>query len=120
MNDTEYTDEITCPYCGCTDPESYADGEGEEGQFATECAGCGNTIISVRHIEVTYSTRKPTAKRRPIYGAKTAKCYICGETGDTKMRSDVCDHLVCEDCAASHEVCCDDYRQVLEQVKEEA
>lgn len=120
MIDTDDTDEIICPYCAYQDKESYADNGGDEGEFATGCVNCGRIIIADRTIEVTYSTRKPTSKRRVIYGTKPAKCAVCGETGGVKVKSDVCECLVCSVCAAADAVCCDDYRQVFDQVKEEA
>jgi hypothetical protein len=114
MIDTEYTDEITCPYCGYAD--EYTDKC--EGVFSMHCANCDRIFVVERHVEVTYSTSRPSANRHPVYGAEHLECEICGETGGMKGRSDVCDHLVCTDCAAMYADCCDEYREVLEQTKE--
>ncbi|MEE8666891.1 MAG: hypothetical protein SOI13_01355 [Bifidobacterium mongoliense] len=119
--DTEYTDEITCPYCGHVFASSFEYGPERslDAEFPVNCEHCDRLFVVNREFEVTYSTSKPTATRHTIGGGEQAKCYVCGKTGGTKMVSDVCDHLVCQDCEEKHAVCCDDYRQVLEQTKQD-
>lgn len=54
--ETDYTDLITCPYCGYKDRDSWEFGE-DYGEW--DCGHCGETILVSRHVHVTYSTRKP-------------------------------------------------------------
>lgn len=51
--DTSYTDEITCPHCGCKFSDSWECDDGEH-----ECGDCERTFDVVRNVEVTYSTFK--------------------------------------------------------------
>lgn len=120
MIDTEYTNEITCPYCGYEDGDSWEAGPSSEETWSTDCGNCGRIIVAQRNIEVTYCTSKPTALRHALYGAESIKCPVCGESGTQKMVSDICNHFICADCYAKGAVCCDAYRQVLEQIEEES
>ena len=54
--DTDYTDEITCPYCGLKfgDSSEYNDDDGEE----IVCADCNNKFILNVDFEINYSTTK--------------------------------------------------------------
>lgn len=49
----EYTDEITCPYCGYVDRNS---GECPDEDDECICGDCGEVFQMVRNISVTYST----------------------------------------------------------------
>jgi hypothetical protein len=52
--DTNYTDEITCPYCGDVQSDSW--------EFPDDgvhcCDECDNNFSYVRDVSVTYSTSK--------------------------------------------------------------
>jgi len=50
--DTEYTDEITCPYCGWVNNDSW---EADENGI-TFCGKCEKDFEFTRNVEVTYST----------------------------------------------------------------
>ena len=52
--DTDYTDLITCPYCGHVDRDSWE--IGEEGEW--DCGSCGETMFVSIYETVSYSTRK--------------------------------------------------------------
>ena len=55
--DTDYTDEIVCPYCGYKFMDSWEVGVGyEDGD--TECDKCDGPFRWSRHISITYSTKK--------------------------------------------------------------
>lgn len=56
--DHEYTREVTCPYCGHENSDSWelSGGDGEE--FETECGSCEKEFTYARNIEITYSTFK--------------------------------------------------------------
>ena len=51
--DTDYTAEVTCPWCGyvCSDSWEISDGE-------QECSDCGREYEVERDVQVTYSTTK--------------------------------------------------------------
>lgn len=51
--DTESTDEIICPYCGCEFGNSYEYFEGD-----LDCDDCGNTFEMTREVSVYYYTHK--------------------------------------------------------------
>jgi transcription elongation factor Elf1 len=58
--DTSHTENITCPYCGHVDRDSWEwGGESDDGTvgFAI-CGKCDKQFAVVKDIEVTYSTRK--------------------------------------------------------------
>lgn len=49
---TQYEDDVTCPYCGYIQADSFNfPEEGEE-----KCAECGKAFDYPRNIEITYST----------------------------------------------------------------
>lgn len=58
--DTDYTQYITCPYCGHKDRDSWEVdfGPGIEGDTTVECGSCSKEFFVSRHIEVTYFSRK--------------------------------------------------------------
>lgn len=51
----QYTDEITCPYCGHEESDSWEHGD-EDDSF--ECGNCGRIFSYVRHTKVTYCTHR--------------------------------------------------------------
>lgn len=46
-------DEITCPYCGYTNPNSWESGESEDREI---CDMCGSTFSWEREVEVSYNS----------------------------------------------------------------
>ena len=52
MDNTKYTKNIICPYCGYEDKESWE----YEDEGSWECENCENEFVVVRHIDITYST----------------------------------------------------------------
>jgi len=55
----DYTDEITCPYCGYADIDSREMMEEEDDDY--ECASCEKVFEVVRHLTIQYSS-KPKKK----------------------------------------------------------
>ena len=53
--DSEYTDEIVCPYCGNVHADSW-EVDGDDGEY--DCCECGKTFWYTRNISVDYSTKK--------------------------------------------------------------
>jgi len=53
------TDQAVCPHCGFVDQDSWELGNGEDGQFVTDCGSCGKAFLVNRSIRITYSTEKP-------------------------------------------------------------
>jgi DNA-directed RNA polymerase subunit RPC12/RpoP len=53
--DTDFEDEITCPYCGDKNGDSW---EVSEDSGEDTCGNCGNEFHFERDITVTYSTKK--------------------------------------------------------------
>lgn len=49
-------DEVTCPYCGHEESESWEWGNGEEGGDIEECPECGKKYHWYRNISVNYNT----------------------------------------------------------------
>lgn len=61
--DTEYTDFITCPYCGEVHQDSWEIElalDAEEGEW--ECQYCGKTFLVEIDHSVSYTTRKEEGK----------------------------------------------------------
>ena len=60
---TEDTYQITCPYCGYEDKDSweFRGDDGEEDEVI--CPSCEETMLCSRNITVTYSTRKTETKK---------------------------------------------------------
>ena len=60
--DHEHTDEITCPYCGWTDMDSWEAivyKEGNPDDLGTiECPACQRSFTAEREITITYTTYK--------------------------------------------------------------
>lgn len=50
---TDFTSEITCPYCGYVYGDSYEIEDGEE-----DCNRCGNRFYVTKEVSVDYSTEK--------------------------------------------------------------
>lgn len=53
--DTDWTDEVTCPYCGDETSDSWEMVEGDR-----TCDECGKDFFMERNETVTYTTRKKT------------------------------------------------------------
>jgi len=51
--DTSYTDQITCPWCGYEETDSF---EIDDGEF--ECNECSKPYMVSHDVHVTYSTSK--------------------------------------------------------------
>ena len=58
--ETQYEDDVTCPYCGHVDRDSWEldFGPGFEGDEDFECGACGETFHASREVSVSYSTWK--------------------------------------------------------------
>nr|DAT67846.1 MAG TPA: hypothetical protein [Caudoviricetes sp.] len=56
MENTEYENQIVCPYCGHKDNNSweFSGSDGEE--LEHDCPKCGKTMICCRNVQITYST----------------------------------------------------------------
>ena len=52
--DCEYVNEITCPYCGWQDRDSWEMNDDYDEEFT--CGECDEIFAVSRHIEVTYSS----------------------------------------------------------------
>jgi hypothetical protein len=56
----EYKDNITCPYCGWVDRDSWEVGFGGiEGELEIECGRCEKTFKCCRSVTVKYTSAKP-------------------------------------------------------------
>lgn len=68
-NDTEYTNEIVCPYCGNTFDDSWEIAGNSDGDISeTDCGHCGKPFEFETHIRITYTTRKiAKAKKHTKY-----------------------------------------------------
>jgi uncharacterized Zn-finger protein len=56
--DTDYTDEVVCPYCGHVHRESwelFADGEEDQEMI---CGECGRDFTATMNKSISYSSRK--------------------------------------------------------------
>lgn len=64
--DTEYTDEIVCPWCGHEHEDSW-DHFSSYGCNTCEfdCDSCGKTIYVEQIVKVTYSSSKEESKQPP-------------------------------------------------------
>lgn len=57
--DTDYTDDIICPYCGHKDRDSWeVDFGGMEGDTDVNCGACGEEFHASRSVSVSYSSWK--------------------------------------------------------------
>jgi hypothetical protein len=55
----EFTNEITCPYCGFEHGDSWEWYQSSQDEWhETECDGCEKTFEAIRIITVDYSSRK--------------------------------------------------------------
>ena len=54
--DTEYTDNIKCPFCGYEDMDSWESNDCDG--TAVNCGECGGEFELTVHVEVTYTTNK--------------------------------------------------------------
>lgn len=55
--ETDYTDEITCPYCGYEEGDSWEYGD-LESTGRVSCGSCGKEFWATRNVAITYSTEK--------------------------------------------------------------
>lgn len=53
--DCDYVDEITCPYCGYADIDSWEMMVEEDDNY--ECASCEKSFEVVRHLTIQYSSK---------------------------------------------------------------
>lgn len=54
--DHEFTDQITCPFCGVEDGDSWECLPNETDLGYIECYNCGRTFSAIREVSVTYTT----------------------------------------------------------------
>lgn len=54
-DEPSYTDEITCPWCGSEQGDSW---EADDSDDECMCEDCGNTYAYERNYEVTYSSNR--------------------------------------------------------------
>ena len=54
VGDTNYENEITCPWCGYVQSDSWEACDEDD----HICDNCGNEYSHVRYVDVTYSTQK--------------------------------------------------------------
>lgn len=55
--ESEYTDEVICPYCGHKYSDSWEFGNGTDDDFGLiQCEYCEKEFYAWRNVEVTYST----------------------------------------------------------------
>jgi len=57
--DTDYQSNPVCPHCGYQEKDSREIDFSKDDYVEIECARCSETIGVERHVDVTYSTRKP-------------------------------------------------------------
>jgi len=96
IDELDYTqeDEITCPYCGDKNTDSWEVGrninDGDIGE--QECDSCGKKFTASRNMSITYTSYPAPCLNgeskhdwRPIIGAPKEffegkfRCYICGK-----------------------------------------
>ena len=93
--DTEYTRDITCPYCGWTNCDSWEEGRGvnyDGGLGVLTCGECEKSFLASRNMKITYSTEKCPCqngeephKFEPMVGVPKEyfkdkeECSQCGE-----------------------------------------
>ncbi len=51
--DTDFTDEIVCPWCGYEHGDSWEFKEGEH-----QCGDCDRKFLMIKHVAVHYSTER--------------------------------------------------------------
>ena len=57
--ETQYQQNIVCPYCGYADKDSWeVEFENLEGTTEQECGNCEKTFIVTKQAEITYSSNK--------------------------------------------------------------
>lgn len=55
-NEQWHKDEITCPWCGYEDPDSWELEDEYDGEY--ECERCGKPFMLEKVVEVTYTSRR--------------------------------------------------------------
>lgn len=60
LPETQYTDNLVCPYCGHEEKDSWEIdfGPGLDGDSEPTCGSCGEEYVAQRHVSVSYSTKK--------------------------------------------------------------
>lgn len=58
MTDTQYTDQLVCPWCGHVDRDSYESFPSGRECCDTQCPECDKPYRAVQHITIKYSTKK--------------------------------------------------------------
>src|SRR4051812_47600327 len=90
----QYTDEITCPWCGYKYEDSW---EYEDDQDEMECSDCGKKFSMSKRIEVDYSTYRdedecPHEGVDIHYNDRLKEwifsCDSCGKFDTTKTKED--------------------------------
>ena len=90
--DTDYTEDIVCPWCGYKHEESWEfDDDGDD-----ECANCGQPFFYSREVTVTYSTHRVNIDNCPRCGNKEKLTkyrkhihhytYVCERCNDELIR----------------------------------
>lgn len=57
--DSEYTEEIVCPYCGYEFSDSFECNVNEDEESIIECGECGKEFYVIKNISISYSSFKP-------------------------------------------------------------
>lgn len=90
--DTDYTDNIICPYCGCEIGDSWEVNFNSDTELI-ECFNCDELFHATKYVEVNYSTEK----------IKKGTCTICGKQNKALFDFDgfcITKKDVCIDCMA--------------------
>jgi transcription elongation factor Elf1 len=58
MEEYDYENDITCPYCGYKDRDSWEVMSGEEDLGVIECGHCCKEFEAFRNVSITYTTKK--------------------------------------------------------------
>jgi DNA-directed RNA polymerase subunit RPC12/RpoP len=98
MEDYEYTEDITCPYCGYVfdcDSEFITDDGNEE---HIECYKCDKTFIYTTNYSITFSSKKCdclnngkhnykyNSKHKNLQDNKNYELYVCKDCGKYDWR----------------------------------
>ena len=102
--DYKHENEITCPYCGSKNTDSWEVGPGvNDGDLGIqECDNCGKQFTANRNMEITYNSYPAPCLNgeaehdwKPIVGYPKEffegkfRCHICGME---KIQKDRCDN----------------------------
>jgi len=91
--DTEYTNEIMCPYCGYVFSDSWEIGRGNDEDLGLiECGRCDREFYAARNVSISYSTEKAKYGKCPECGAENVILIDChssiGSHGDMCRKCD--------------------------------